>query len=395
MFPRQVNVQQAPGVTGDFATRNPRQSVPSTQGGFVAGPLGLTIGAFAWADAATNTVLTSYGNGAPTGFVANTLQGTFPQPGSDSGFAILPGFPATAFSSADFWVTNAGSNSVTVGMKAYANNSTGQVTFNATATPPTSASATGATLIKIVSAGTGGALPVANTCTGSISGTILTVTAVGAGSVVGVGAVLSGGTTLTGIVAANTVITSFVSGTRGGVGVYSINISQVVTSTAIAVSGGGLTLTGANTSGVFALGMTISGTNIPTGTMILDYGTATAGGAGTYWVSAPAVSAATASTVTATNAMLLTVDSSSTGVWAAYDTITGASVNAQQINATGATNANLTGLGGAGTYLTNGYQTAVSVGQVMGVNSGTETKWIATSAGAPGELVIMSAQALG
>lgn len=73
---------------------------------------------------------------------------------------------------------------------------------------------------------------VVSTFTGSLSGFVLTVSAVGSGTVQ-VGQSLSGANILAG-----TVITSFISGTNGGIGTYGISRSQTAASTAIsAVSG--------------------------------------------------------------------------------------------------------------------------------------------------------------
>ncbi len=52
-FQTQVNVQQAIGVEGDFASANPRASVLAGAGAFVAGAQGVTVGRWVWADAAT------------------------------------------------------------------------------------------------------------------------------------------------------------------------------------------------------------------------------------------------------------------------------------------------------------------------------------------------------
>lgn len=83
-------------------------------------------------------------------------------------------------------------------------------------------------------------------------------------------------------------------------------------------------------------------------------------------------------------------------MWAAGDLLTGSGVGANQsIAATGATNPNLTGLGGAGTYLTNQYQSSALTAQTITVDSGVETKWVAMSVGAPGELVRISDHPLG
>ena len=394
-FPAQVNVQPAPAVEGDFCTANPRFTVPVGAAAFVAGPNNLRVGAFAWADP-TNTILNNAGVGPVTGFIGRFGQRAdiiTPAPGfPGSSMYILAGQGATAYNGGDFWVNNNSASASAVGQKVYASFATGlAISFAPTGTPPTSGTCAGGTLQKVVSASTGGALPTTNTCTASIAGTTMTVSAVGSGSVLGAGQTLTG----TGIVP-GTAVVSQLTGTAGSAGTYQVSISQIVASTAVAMSGGGLTLTGANQTGVFAPGMTISGTNIPTGTTILGYGTATAGGAGTYYVDRPAVSAATASTITAANAMFLTVDSSSTGVWAVNDLLAGSGVaSGMSIAATGATNANLTGLGGAGTYLTNAYQSSALTAQTISVDSGVETKWYAMSVNAPGELVRISDHPLG
>lgn len=408
-FPKQVNTQPAIGVPGDFASINPRATALGGINAFVAGPAGVTIGAFCWFDPVLPNVVNSFGAGPVAGFVGRFGLGGdvfTPGPGNpDASFSIPAGQPVTVYSAGDFLVANNGSSPTSIFpvLKAYANNNTGLVSFAATGTPPTSAADTAATLKQIVSASTGGALPVANTATGYITAgvggafAVLTVTAVGAGSVLagGVGQAISG----PGIDPNTTIIAQLPGGTVGGAGTYTVSINQNVGSStatvAIGLSGGGLTLTGANTSGVFAPGMTISGTNIPTGTTILAYGTATAGAAGTYLVDRPATVAATASTVTAANAMLLTVSSSNVGVWNLFDIIAGSSVVANQsIVANASNNANLTGAGGQGTYLTNLQQTALTA-QTINVDSAIETKWVAASAVSVGETAKMSTWTLG
>lgn len=130
----------------------------------------------------------------------------------------------------------------------------------------------------------------ATSVTGSISGYTLTVSAVTAGALV-VGGVLSG----TGITA-GTAITGQLTGTTGGIGTYSISISQTVTSGAITQAYGLMTVVTVS-SGTLAVGQVISGGTVVAGTTITALGTGT-GGAGTYitsggaqTVSATAVSA--------------------------------------------------------------------------------------------------------
>ncbi len=384
-FPSQVNGVQAIGVEGDFSVPgNPYQSV-NTPGGaaFIADLLGAHVGAFAWV---TGALVNSYGVGLPTGFVHRAQQGVFNSFATYASLVVPQGLPVTLMAAGDFYVRNAGSVSATPGMKVYALNASGLSTFNVTATPPTNASATAATLQKIVSASTGGAMPTSLSCTGSIAGSTLTVTALAAGSVLGAGQVITG----TGIDPAEVVtIVDQLTGIAGGAGTYQVStvFSVPVASTTISMSGGALTLTGGNTTGVFAIGMTISGTNVVTGTTITDYITATAGGAGTYLTDRSPTTAVAAATITVGNAMFLTVAGTVTGAFTLNDLLTGATVSAQYIVDNGTTNANLTGLGIAGTYLTNAYQASELTAQTIGAQAGIETTWVATSSGAPGELV--------
>ena len=123
--------------------------------------------------------------------------------------------------------------------------------------------------------------------TGSISGTTLTVTAITNGTI-------AAGQSLFGVgVTAETVITALGSGS-GGIGTYTINLSQTVASrqmnsTAVAAKVTGsitattLTVT-AVTSGTLYVGQTIQGTGVTALTIITALGTGS-GGAGTYTVS--------------------------------------------------------------------------------------------------------------
>jgi len=393
-FPKQVNVQGAPAVLGDFCDANPRATVDAGAGAFVSGSNGVTVGRFAWADL-SNLTVSNTGQGAPTGFLRRDQKSIITQYLADNSLTLAAGFPITPFNEGGFWVYNNGTTTSAIGNTAYASFSDGTISFGTSA--PTSGSATAATVVKNISASTGAAVPAtAPSFTGSISGTTLTVTAVASGTVVGAGQVLSGGSASVGYIDANTTITGFVSGTNGGAGVYTVSISNQVTSTTITASGGCMTLTGANTSGIFTVGNTLSVASSGTftvGTTITGIVSATGGGAGTYLLNQPAATAVTAGTVTSTNTSLMTIDSSSTGVWALNDQVTGganipSTAPFSYIQATGAQNANLTGLGGAGTYLVTQSYT-FSSGTIT-VNSGVATKWVASSVGAPGELVKMT-----
>ena len=123
--------------------------------------------------------------------------------------------------------------------------------------------------------------------TGSISGTTLTVTQVSSG-------VLAAGQSVYGLgITPETVITALGTGT-GGVGTYTINISQTVAAESLNSANVGCVFTGsmssttltvsAVTSGTLYVGQTIEGVGIAANTIITALGTGT-GGTGTYTIS--------------------------------------------------------------------------------------------------------------
>lgn len=274
-FQTSVGVLPAPAVEGDFTSANPRSSVLAGPGGLVAGDAGVRIGYFAWvsqealdADGA-GAIVNSFGIGTPTGFVHREQQGLITAFLEESGMLIPEGFPVTLHNDGDFWVTNNGATYATVGMKAYADIETGAAVFAATGTPGT-ASVTGA-----ISAQTA-------QVTGSIDDNVLTVSAVGSGTVYP-GATLSG--TGGGGVASGTRIVTQLSGTIGGVGTYAVDIpGQTVTSTTIDLAYGLLNVSAVG-SGELDVGSLVSGTGVAGGaaTNITALGTGT-GGTGTYVV---------------------------------------------------------------------------------------------------------------
>lgn len=122
--------------------------------------------------------------------------------------------------------------------------------------------------------------------TGSTSGTTLTVSAITNGA-------LAVGQVLFGVgVTQETVITALGTGT-GGIGTYTINLSQTIASEQMNSATAGAVVTGsistttltvtAVTSGTLAVGMTIQGAGVTVNTIITALGTGT-GGAGTYTV---------------------------------------------------------------------------------------------------------------
>lgn len=376
-FPRQVNVLAAPAVLGDFCDANPRATVDASAGAFVAGPNGASVGLFGWADP-TNTFVSNFGVGAPTGFIRRDQQAIITQYLADDTLVMSSGFPITLFNAGGFWVVNAGSTTTAIGQAAYANNSNGSISFGTAGSPPTAASVTGAIAANTTSAGS----IALNSVTGSISGTTLTVSAVGTGALAP-GQTLSGGTSSTGYIDPATTIVSQLTGTTGSTGTYQVSVSQNVTSTTVAASGGTLTV-GGTITGTFLAGQTLSGTGVTAGTTITSAISGT-GGAGTYAVS---IAQTTSSTAITASGGTLTVSAVSSGALSLYDALSGANVTAGT-SITGF----ITGTGGTGTYAVNVSQTAASA--AITVAAGTATKWVAQSIGAPGELVKMSSWLLG
>lgn len=314
-FQTVVNIQPAPAVEGDFASANPRFTVLAGPGGFVAGPNGATVGRFVWADVLTNTILSNNGPGAPTGFLYRPGQPALITQFLAASTMLVPqGLPLSAAAGGDFWVKNAGTNEVTLGLKAYANNLTGVATFAATGTPPAAASVTGSTAPVTATSVTGSIAPPP---TNSTNDSVLTVTAVGTGTLYP-GAVLSGSGVVSG-----TYITQQLSGAAGGIGTYGVSIPQTVASTTITAAAATLTVTAVG-SGVLGVGQTLTGNSLAAGTTITALGT---------------------------------------------------------------------GTGGTGTYIITPSQT-VSSGTITAA-AATETKWIAMSTGAPGELIKISDHPLG
>jgi hypothetical protein len=202
-FQTSVNDELPLPTPGSFASCNPRHALVSGDSQFVAGPLGVTVGAFCWVN---GTKAQSYSTGVkPDGIVANELQATITTWLAETTSTINPGLPVVPYSGGDFWLKMVGA--ATRGFKVYADLSTGLVS-------------------RAAAAGT--AATVGGTSTAStIAGTTLTIGGTVAGTSYKVGQIITGGTT-----AAGTVITALVTGT-GGAGTYTVNISQTVASAAL------------------------------------------------------------------------------------------------------------------------------------------------------------------
>lgn len=273
-FQTQVYTQPAAGVAGDRASQNPIFSYDAGPGGLVAGS-SLFVGRFAWVTGAIDpngapTVANSFGAGPPDGFVMRQQQALQPTYLAFAGMQIQPGFQTDLMTGGDFWVVNDGSTEALVGQKAFANVADGKVSFAAAGATPSSTSFTASIAASTFSV------------TGSIANDVLTVTAVGSGTVVA-GGTISG----TGI-ATGTKILSQLSGTTGGIGTYRVSIpEQTVASTTVSGTYGTMTVT-AVASGVIGVGQTLltGGSGFPAAPTIVRItalGTGT-GGTGTYIV---------------------------------------------------------------------------------------------------------------
>lgn len=139
-------------------------------------------------------------------------------------------------------------------------------------------------------------------------------------------------------------------------------------------------------SGVIVSGGTLSGSGVASGTMVQSQISGTTGGVGTYFVNIPEQTVAS-TTISETYGTFTAVAISS-GAFAVGDILSGSGVTAgTYITALG------TGTGGIGTYIVSPTQT-VSSTTITGT-ANVETKWIAMSRGAPGELVKISDKPLG
>ena len=286
-----VNITQAPAVAGDFASTNPRHTaLTPADGAFQAGLSGCTIGLFAWIDSLGN-YLNNFGSGTPNAFIARTQEALITTYASPYGSTIPAGFMVgNAFDRGDFWVSNAGSTAALPGMKAYANFTTGAVSFNWTGNATTATTATtGAT----VAAGT------AATLTGTITAAGV-LTATGVTNTIYPGAVLSGGTALAG-----TYITAQLSGTTGGAGTYSVYPSEQTAGVTATTATPAVLNTGTMSSGTVAVGDSVVSTSVSaSGTLVGAIVTASV--TTNQWVLAPAQGQAAVGTVASSTIVLAT-----------------------------------------------------------------------------------------
>lgn len=277
-FQNSVNSQPAPAAAGDFAGTNPRMSLSAPVSGYVAIPDGVVVGRFAWGSYALATVANYFSLLASLGFVKREQQAIIIPFLDYYALEVIQGLPVTLFSRGDFWAQFA--SGAAVGQKVYADPLTGEC----------SAAATG--------------LSLTTTLTASLATTgVLTVSAVGA-------ATLAAGQVVTGTgVPAGTYIVSQLTGSAGDTGTYQLSVTGTTLGSRAMVSYGvietswtvqspalvdvaftadlavtGVLTVSAISAGVLSKGQFISGTGVPSGTVIVNQLTGTAGSTGTYTV---------------------------------------------------------------------------------------------------------------
>jgi hypothetical protein len=275
-YQQQVYNQPAIGVAGDRANQNPIATYDAGPGGLVADSSGVLVGNFCWVIPPTDPNGTGQiatqtrGVGNVAGLLYNDTQALNTTFLSDAGLAIPGGLPVALATQGDFIVINTGSTEAQVGMKCYATFGTGAASFAAPATPTAAATSTGSTIAAATFS-----------VTGSIANDILTVTAVGSGTVVNGGTISGTG------VATGTQIASQLSGTTGGVGTYLLTVSQQKNIVSETISGtyGLLTIGTLTSTPTFAVGQTLTtAAGVTAGTSITQLLTGAGGSASTFAV---------------------------------------------------------------------------------------------------------------
>lgn len=277
-----TTVQPAIGVEGDFSSSNPRFSVISGAGAFLAGASGVVVGRFAWASTAVEddvggpAIVNNFGSGPVTGFVHREFQALLTQYLQEFSMLVPAGFGITLMNGGDFIVKNRGTTQALIGQKAYANFADGTISFAPTGSPTGGGTSTAST----IAAGT-------NSFVGNVVSGVevnqLNVT----GSVVGtiqIGTVLAAAGLAAGTAITSQLLPLQTGEALGGIGRYSLNIPEQTIAAGTAFTGTFGTLTiGGTVAGTYGVGQPVTGGGTLAGTTITALGTGT-GLAGTYIV---------------------------------------------------------------------------------------------------------------
>lgn len=308
-FQKQVNLTPAPALPGDFASSNPRTSVLAGPSGFVAGTGGVNTGAFAWIGSDGVTV---YNHGtatrAPDGFVHREQQSLIQTYLAESANNVPAGFPITLHNEGDFWCTVGGSTAATYGASVYSNYSDGSITIGS--------ASIGASVTASIGSTSTGSLGATFTCTGA--DTLLTLT--------GCTGLLSIGDNIVGTgIPADTIILSQTSGSTGGNGTY-VTSKATTASGATATSYGDVykatSVTGLISVGETISG----GAGFPVGATVATQVSGTPGGAGVYTLSSRGTAYTASASGVTTFKDLLNVTAVSSGTVETGDAISGSGV---------------------------------------------------------------------
>ena len=365
-FQKQVNLQQAPAVEGDFASANPRAVVLSPEAGFVAGNDGVTIGRFAWIGVDGVTVENvGIAPAAPNGFVHREQQGLITAYLAEQSMLVPQGLPVVLHNQGDFWVKNAGSGTTAIGESVYADYGTGQAA---------NAIQTGASVTAIMGSTNTASLGATFTASADTDPTRLVVTSVT--GLISVGDFVSG----TGITAGTTIV-SQVSGTTGGAGTYQLSASNTASSATVTAYGKVIKVT--STTGLISIGETVSGgAGFPVGATIAAQLSGTTGGAGNYQLSAAGSAYVASASGVTTFGNVLNVTVIGSGTLEVGDPVsgtglpTGAAI-ASQVSGT---------VGGIGVYTLTLPATAYAASTTVTAVGGVVTSWKFASVAATGEL---------
>jgi len=308
-FQKQVNMTPAPAIAGDFASSNPRTTVLAGPGGFVAGTAGVATGHFAWIGEDSVTV---YNHGtatnSPAGFVHREQQALIQTYLAEYGNNVPAGFFVTLHNEGDFWATVGGSTAATLGAAVYANYSDGGITIGS--------AATGATVTASIGSTSTGSLGATFSCTGA--DILLTIT--------GCTGLLSVGDNIVGTgIPADTVILSQTSGSTGGNGTY-VTSKATTASGATATSYGNVYKATSVTGLISIGDTISGGAGFPVGATIATQVSGSAGSAGVYTLSDSGTAYTASASGVTTFSDLLDVTAVLSGTLYAGEAISGSGV---------------------------------------------------------------------
>ena len=315
-FQTRVNLYNPLGVEGDFASANPRATALTPEGGaLIAGSSGVTIGKFAWIEADGRSVTNSgQTSSQPDGFVHRDQQGLLTQYLQAAGMLIPPGFAVTLMKRGDFLAKNAGPSSLVRGQALYASYLDGSV-GTAAGTAGSVTATLGST--NTASLGSTNTAALGSTSLGTaVVGHANQITLASVTGLVSIGDVIAG----SGITSGTTIL-AFISGTNGGAGVYELSGNNTAAGGAVTTFGTVIDVT--TSTGLISIGDTVSGgAGFPVGATIATFVSGTLGGVGIYTISAPgtAYTASASGVTTFGNVVKVTAVSTYISVG---DTITG------------------------------------------------------------------------